>query len=71
MLCVLGGHSGKSPHSSGRFPGGAPVLGEEECPHMDLEFIIEEVKQAISSAEPCAVLGTSGQTIALFNYIFR
>ncbi len=46
------------------------VLEEDECAHMDEEFTKEEVKKAISSAKAGTAPGPTGQSIALFKYIF-
>jgi hypothetical protein len=47
-----------------------PALGEEESMHMDEEFLKEEIRHAISSGKAGSAPGPSGQTIALYKYIF-
>ncbi len=45
-------------------------MGEDETAHMDSEFTREEIKHAISSAKADSAPGPSGQTIAIYKYIF-
>jgi hypothetical protein len=45
-------------------------LTEEESGHMAEEFTIDKVKKAISSAKASSAPGPTGQTIALYKYIF-
>jgi hypothetical protein len=47
-----------------------PALGEDETAHMDSEFTREEIKHAISLAKADSTPGPSGQTIAIYKYIF-
>jgi hypothetical protein len=47
-----------------------PALEEDEIMHMDKEFSRDEIKHAISSAKAGSAPGPSGQTIALYKYIF-
>jgi hypothetical protein len=47
-----------------------PELAEEDGSHLDLEFLIEEVKKAKASAKTSSAPGPTGQTIALYKFIF-
>jgi hypothetical protein len=47
-----------------------PALGEDDSSHMDEEFSKEEIRLAVSSAKAGSAPGPSGQTIALYKYIF-
>ena len=47
-----------------------PVLAEEDHIGLDVEFSKEEVKKAISSAKASTAPGPSGQTIAIFKYLY-
>jgi hypothetical protein len=47
-----------------------PALGEADSMHMDNEFTKEEIRHAITSAKAGSAPGPSGQTIALYKYIF-
>jgi hypothetical protein len=45
-------------------------LGDDDVAYMDMEFSKDEVGKALSSAKSGSALGPSGQTIALYKYIF-
>jgi hypothetical protein len=47
-----------------------PVLAEEDHIGLDVEFSKEKVKKAISSAKASTAPGPSGQTIAIFKYLY-
>ncbi len=49
---------------------GLPGLEDNDIFHMDTEFSKDEVGKALSSAKSDSASGPSGQTIALYKYIF-